>query len=78
MAELSNEIEPDPQAGAEVFDEEALGGDEVSPVHRELLGPDLGGADDVAELVGSFDEAEGPLGPEDAAMHVEDERARPR
>lgn len=58
---------------AELLDEEALGGDEELPHHRELLAPDLGGDDDVAELVASYDDAEGPIGPEDAAMHLVDE-----
>ena len=60
---------------AEMFDEEALGGDEVAPHHQELLAPDPGGSDETAELVASFDDAEGPIGPEDAALHIEDERS---
>ncbi len=60
----------DPQATAEMFDEEAS--DTEDPVtHGELLGPDGGGNDDVAELVGDLADAEGPLGPEDAAIHLE-------
>ena len=61
----------EPQDLAELLDDEALGGDEEQPHHRELLGPDLGGNDDVAELVASYDDAEGPIGPEDAAMHLD-------
>ena len=67
--------DPESQDVAEMFDEEALGGDEVAPHHQELLVPDLGGSDETAELVASFDDAEGPIGPEDAALHIEDERS---
>lgn len=73
--ELDGEALSDTQDVAEMFDEEALGGDESMLVHHELLGPDLGGVDDVAELIATYDDdAEGPIGPEDAAMHIEDER----
>lgn len=61
----------DAQDLAEMYDEEALGGTESAPSHSELLSPDLGGDDDVAELIATYDEAEGPLGPEEAAMHIE-------
>lgn len=75
MAEQHTAAELDPQDVAECYDEEALGGDELLPRHRELLDPDLGGlVDDVAELVASYEDAEGPIGPEDAALHLEDER----
>jgi hypothetical protein len=74
MGDETDVADRDDQDMAEMFDEEALGGDELAPVHHELLGPDLGGSDDVAELVASFDDAEGPIGPEDAAVHLEGER----
>jgi len=80
MAEQDSNVDSDAvdleaQDVAEMYDEEALGGDESTPLHHELLAPDLvGGIDDVGELVGTFDDAEGPIGPEDAALHLEDER----
>lgn len=64
----------DPQDFAEMYDEEAMGGDDETPVHHELLDPDLGGVDENAELVGTYEDAEGPVGPEDAAIHIADER----
>lgn len=68
---MAEEItEPDAQATAELFDEETTDTEEPT-VHSELLGPDAGGNDDVAELVGDLTDAEGPIGPEDAAVHVE-------
>ncbi|NLA36534.1 MAG: hypothetical protein GX868_12740 [Actinobacteria bacterium] len=73
MAEEASELGGDPQDAAEMYDEEALGGDEEAPLHHELLDPVLGGTDDVAELVATYEDAEGPIGPEDAAMHLEDE-----
>lgn len=74
MSEAQDITDPEPQDVAEMYDEEALGGDEQLPTHHELLDPDLGGIDRTAELVGTWEDAEGPSGPEDAAMHVEDER----
>ncbi len=61
--------ENDDQQSAETFDEEALGGDETNPTHLELMGPDEGGDDDVAELIATTEEAEGPLSPEERAVH---------
>jgi hypothetical protein len=76
MAEQSRTADHDDQDVAEMYDEEARGGDEAESEshHQELLAPDLGGVDDVAELVATFDDAEGPIGPEDAALHLEDDR----
>lgn len=59
----------DAQELAEILDEEARDAEDP-PVHTELLAPDLGGNDDVAELVASAEPAEGPIGPEEAAVHV--------
>lgn len=64
----------DEQDIAEMVDEEARGTDAGPETHTELLGPDGGGNDDVAEMVGTFEDAEGPQPPEEAALHVEPPR----
>ncbi len=59
----------DDQYLAEILDEESRD-DQTPDVHIELMGPDMGGPfDDEAELIGSDESAEGPISPEDAAVH---------
>ena len=64
---------PDEQDVAEIYDDEACGIEDGPPVHPELLAPDGGGPDDVAELIGELVDAEGPLAPEERAMHLTDD-----
>ena len=68
---MSDPDDRDDQDAAEMFDEEALGGDETNETHQELMDPDEGGDDNVAELIGTFEEAEGPIAPEDRAVHLQ-------
>lgn len=67
--EIVTVADHDDQEFAEMFDEEALGGDEVNPTHHELMGPDEGGDDDVSELIATSEDAEGPMSPEERAVH---------
>jgi len=80
---MTIEAEPtnsDEQDRAELFDEEARGEDEtpVEPapdddrVHGQLGAPDQLGADHIAELVADEFPADGPLAPEEQALHLED------
>ena len=62
----------DDQDAAEMLDEEAMGGDDVTnPLHLELMDPDEGGDDNVAELIATLEEAEGPESPEERAIHIQ-------
>ena len=59
----------DDQYQAEILDEQSRD-DEVPPVHDELLAPDLGsGIDDEAQLLAVEVPAEGPISPEEGAIH---------
>lgn len=61
----------DEQDIAEMIDEEARGVDDGPATHQELMDPDGGGNDDVAEMVGTQESAEGPVSPEEAAIHLQ-------
>ena len=72
--------EHDEQDTAELYDEESLGEDETiietaapdGRIHGELLAPDGGGVDDVAELVARELPTDDEMSPEEAALHLED------
>lgn len=76
----SDDTGSDDQAMAELLDEESRGEDETiietepddGMVHGQLAAPDQLGSDNVAELVASEYPADGPLSPEEAALHIED------
>ncbi len=72
--------EHDEQDTAELYDEESLGEDETiietatpdGRLHGELLAPDGGGIDGVAELVAHELPTDDEMSPEGAALHLED------